>query len=280
MMMHLTTTQKQRLAALSAPEDEQNTVFLDIHERDAFFKEREKFHADLNRRKILQMLNHDRRPLLLEIEGTLSEWLIHEEGFTRVVTPTFITADMLLRMRIGREHPLADQVFWIDGKRCLRPMLAPNLYELMGKLRRITRDPVRIFECGSCFRKESRGPRHLNEFTMLNFVELAGAADGEQQQRLTKLAHGAMSALGIAEYELTVEKSEVYGETLDIVINGEEIASGAYGPHPLDDNWRICDVWVGMGFGLERIAMVKGGYQNIRRAGRGLAYLDGASLSI
>ena len=276
----LTIAQKQRLAELSAPEDELCAVFSDISQRDAFFKEREKFHTDLNRHKITEALENNSRPLILEIESALSEWMMYKQKFTQVVTPTFITADMLSRMNIDQGHPLAAQVFWLDDKRCLRPMLAPNLYTLMGSLRKITRQPVRIFECGSCFRKESQGASHLNEFTMLNFVELAGVSDGSQMQRLTELARGAMSALDIAEYEIVVEKSEVYGETIDIIAGGEEIASGAYGPHPLDDNWRISDVWVGIGFGIERIAMIKGKYQNIRRVGKGLGYLGGARLNV
>ena len=276
----MTITQKQRLTELSAPEGELGTIFSSKEERDAFFKEREKFHTEQNRRRISEILERNRRPLLLDIEEAISGWLMREQGFTRVVTPTIITADMLSRMTIGAEHPLAEQVFWLEGKRCLRPMLAPNLYELMGRLRKITRQPVRIFEIGSCFRKESQGARHSNEFTMLNLVELADVESGKQMKRLEELARGAMSVLGVAEYDLVTESSEVYGETLDIVVNGEELASGAYGPHPLDDNWQISDPWVGIGFGLERIAMAKAGYRHIKRVGRSLGYLDGARLNI
>jgi phenylalanyl-tRNA synthetase alpha chain len=35
-----------------------------------------------------------------------------------------------------------------------------------------------------------------------------------------------------------------------------------------------------LGFGLERLVLVKKGYQNIQRAGRSLIYLDGARLNI
>jgi len=280
MSEYLTITQKQRLTELSAPEGELGTIFSSKEERDAFFKEREKFHTEQNRRRISEILERNRRPLLLDIEEAISGWLMREQGFTRVVTPTIITADMLSRMTIGAEHPLAEQVFWLEGKRCLRPMLAPNLYELMGRLLKITRQPVRIFEIGSCFRKESQGARHSNEFTMLNLVELADVESGKQMKRLEELARGAMSVLGVAEYDLVTESSEVYGETLDIVVNGEELASGAYGPHPLDDNWQISDPWVGIGFGLERIAMAKAGYRHIKRVGRSLGYLDGARLNI
>ena len=277
-MEYLTVTQKQRLAELSASDEEINAIFTDKGERDAFFKEKEKLYITQNRRLICETLDKKRRPLLLEAEESLSDWLMGSEGFTKVVTPTIITADMLSKMTIGTGHPLTNQVFWLDGNRCLRPMLAPNLYVLMGRLRKITRQPVRIFECGSCFRKESQGALHLNEFTMLNLVELASVKDGEQMQRLEELAHGAMAMLGISGYRLVAEKSEVYGETLDVVVAGEELASGAYGPHPLDDNWQISDTWAGIGFGIERIAMAKAGYRNIRRVGRSLNYLDGVKI--
>ena len=51
-------------------------------------------------------------------------------------------------------------------------------------------------------------------------------------------------------------------------------------PHPLDGEWGIFDTWVGIGFGMERIAMAMGGYQTIKRVGRSLAYLDGARLNV
>ena len=115
---------------------------------------------------------------------------------------------------------------------------------------------------------------------MLNFVELGGVNDGEQMDRLRQLAVKAMEAIGFDGYELVAEESVVYGETLDIVAGDLEIASGAYGPHFLDDKWGIFDTWVGIGFGLERIAMMKENYHNIKRVGRSLAYLNGARLNI
>lgn len=162
----------------------------------------------------------------------------------------------------------------------MRPMLAPNLYQVMGELHRITRKPVKIFEAGSCFRKESQGAQHMNEFTMLNLVELDSVKDGEQMDRLRALAKGAMDAVGIDKYELVTESSGVYLETLDIVADGLELASGAYGPHPLDAAWGIFEPWVGLGLGLERIAMVKGQYQTIKRAGKSIAYVDGIPLKL
>jgi phenylalanyl-tRNA synthetase alpha chain len=160
-------------------------------------------------------------------------------------------------------------------------MLAPNLYVMMRELGRIAREPVRIFEVGSCFRRESQGARHLSEFTMLNLVEYgAEYEDGGQVARLEELAAGAMDAVGIADYTLERESSAVYGETIDIVAGGVELASGSYGPHALDAEWGVFEPWVGIGLGIERIALVKGGHRTISRVGRSISYIDGVPLNI
>jgi hypothetical protein len=74
--------------------------------------------------------------------------------------------------------------------------------------------------------------------------------------------------------------SEVYGEMLDVEVDGQEVCSAAAGPLPMDDNWGIVDPWVGLGFGLERLLMAREGYPNIERAGRSLTYVDGIRLNI
>ena len=233
-----------------------------------------------NKQKLQKLMEEEHIPLTLRVEDALEKWLIQSEGFTRVATPVIIGADKIRKMNIENDNHLREQIFWLDGRKCLRPMLAPNLYEVMRDMYRITRKPVRIFEAGSCFRKESQGAQHMNEFTMLNFVELDSVRDGEQMDRLEALARGAMEALDIDNYELVRESSGVYIETLDIEVDGIEIASGAYGPHPLDANWGIFEPWVGIGFGLERIAMVKGGYQTIKRAGKSISYVNGIPLKL
>jgi hypothetical protein len=52
-----------------------------------------------------------------------------------------------------------------------------------------------------------------------------------------------MEALEIPkeEYEVIVEESTVYGaQSIDIVVNGMEVASASYGPHPmLDPQWGV-----------------------------------------
>lgn len=274
-----TVAQNQRLTELNGDSKVTGLDFDTKEERNIGFKQLELALVKENKAKLQRLLQKTHKPLIIQIEEVMTAWLTGI-GFTRVSTPVIITADMLAKMTITSEHPLTDQVFWVDNKHCLRPMLAPNLYEVMRNLYAITNQPVRIFEFGSCFRKESQGAKHMNEFTMLNLVELAGVKEGDQMTRLEVLAHGAMEAVGINHYEIEVEKSEVYGETLDIVAEGMELASGAYGPHPLDPAWGIFDPWVGIGLGLERIAMLKGEYQTIKRAGKSIAYLDGVPLKL
>jgi len=275
-----TTTQQQRLTELNAKPELIGAMFENKAARDEVFRQAEAKLARLNREKLIKLLSEEKKPLAVQIEDRLKGWLTKEEGFTQVTTPIIITASMLDKMTITKEHPLTSQVFWLDSKRCLRPMLAPNLYTVMRDLYKVTREPVRIFEIGSCFRKESQGAQHMNEFTMLNLVDFAGVEDGRQMERLKELAEGAMKAIGAGEYKLEIEKSEVYGETLDIVMGDLEIASGAYGPHFLDPKWGVFETWVGIGFGIERIAMSMGGYRTIKRVGKSIAYLDGSPLNL
>lgn len=275
-----TTTQRQRLIELNAESEIVNKEFENIEERNRYYIKIEAKLVRESKEKIGKLLKVEHKPLALQIENKIEKWLTKEEGFTRVTTPTIITAGMLDKMTITKEHPLTNQVFWLDAKRCLRPMLAPNLYEVMRDLHKITKEPVRIFEAGSCFRKESQGAQHMNEFTMLNLVELAGVEDGQQMDRLKYLAQLAMKIIGISNYELIIEKSEVYGETLDIVVDDLELASGSYGPHFLDSKWGVFDTWVGIGFGIERIAMAVGKYQNIKRVGKSITYIDGTPLNL
>jgi phenylalanyl-tRNA synthetase alpha chain len=218
-----------------------------------------------------------RRPKLCQLEDSLIQTLV-QCGFVQVVTPILISKTSLEKMSIQGDHELFKQVFWVSERKCLRPMLAPNLYFLLRELMNLWEKPIRIFEVGPCFRKDTKGKYHVNEFTMLNLVEL-GLPEEKGKKRLTELATIVMKAAGIKNYTFITHKSEVYGETTDIV-SDIELASGVVGPHLLDTEWGIIDPWVGIGFGLERLLMVREKYQNIQRAGRALIYLDGERLNI
>jgi phenylalanyl-tRNA synthetase alpha chain len=272
-----TTSQMQRLRELNAAESVLSKQFSGSEKRNReFFK----FEQDLVRQghKNLRVLRtKSRRPRLCELEDTLVKTLVKHD-FVQVLTPILISKQSIAKMSIGPDHELFKQVFWIDEKKCLRPMLAPNLYFLLRELVNIWEKPVRIFEVGPCFRKDTKGRHHINEFTMLNLVEL-GLPLNRRTERLEELARVIMETSGIAEFRFISHQSEVYGETID-VLSDFEVASGAMGPHPLDSNWGITDPWVGIGFGLERLLMVRENFQNIQRAGRALVYLDGERLNI
>ena len=277
MAITLTETQKQRLRELGADASLEEKVFTSTKERDASFKIMEKRLIEAEKQHLRNLHSHYRRPMICQIEGILINKLI-EEGFVQVITPIIITKGFLDKMSITAGNPLISQVFWLSKDKCLRPMLAPNLYYLLRRLVRLRKKPIRIFEVGPCFRKDTKGRQHLNEFTMLNLVEL-GLPQESRLGRLKELISLLMGTVGINEYQLVSKPCEVYGETIDVMTD-TELCSAAMGPHPLDDAWGIVDPWVGLGFGLERLVMVKQGYQNIQRVGRSLIYLDGIRLNI
>jgi len=279
MSIALTETQKQRLRELDADTTLAEKVFSDVQERDTRFKVMEKRLVEGERERLKDLRRHHRRPAICQIEEVLSSELT-KEGFVQVITPIMITKEFLDKMSITSSSPLANQVFWLSKNKCLRPMLAPNLYYLLRRLVRLWQKPIRIFEVGPCFRKDTQGSEHLNEFTMLNLVELGLPQEG-RVERLRQLVSLLMAVAGIDKYQLVSQPCGVYGETMDIITDaGTELASAAMGPHPLDDAWGIVDPWVGMGIGLERLVMAKQGYQNIQRVGHSLIYLDGIRLNI
>ena len=277
MSIELTETQRQRLRELGGTNLEER-LFSHTQERDASFKMMEKKLIGEGRRHLQNLYHYHRRPIICQIEGILIDKLV-EEGFVQVITPIIMSSEFLEKMSISTTNPLTKQVFWITKNKCLRPMLAPNLYYLLKRLVRLWEKPIRIFEVGPCFRKDTQGSQHLNEFTMLNLVEL-GLPPRSRLKRLKELVSRLMGAIGIEHYQLIQQPCKVYGETIDVVTNDIEICSAAMGPHPLDDAWGIVDPWVGLGFGLERLVMAKQGYQNIQRVGRSLIYFDGVRLNI
>lgn len=278
-MEKFTITQRERLTELDAASEVLDREFDTKEERNAEFKKIETQMAREGRQHLKELVEGRHITFTEEVSRRLQDWLM-KDGYTKVSTPTIITRQMLEKMTIDEFHHLSEQVFWLDRKRCLRPMLAPNLYVMMRELKRITNQPVKIFEIGSCFRKESQGAKHMNEFTMLNCVQLAVVQDGRQVEALKEMAHSAMQALGIEDYELVVEESTVYGSTVDIEIDGIEVASGSYGPHFLDKQWGVFDTWVGIGFGVERLAMAMSKSKTIKRFGRSIAFIDGEPLNI
>ncbi len=275
-----TETQFRRLKELGAGEEDLGLIFGTEKDRDRTFQKMEKKRVLSERRKLDELRAGPRRPRLCRLESRLTAVLI-DNGFVQVTTPTIMSRGLLAKMSVDDDHPLASQIFWLGRDRCLRPMLAPHLYFVLKDLLRLWQKPVRIFEIGSCFRKESQGARHSNEFTMLNLVEM-GLDPEIRQNRLQQLTSLIAGAAGIVNYKFQAIDSAVYGETLDVVAgeNRLEIGSSAMGPHVLDQAWHITDAWVGIGFGLERLLMATENINSLGRLGRSLGYLDGIRLNI
>lgn len=274
----LTATQAQRLRELGADPVSLDTTYTSAAARDAAFKELESGLVRAGRAQLDELRRTRRVPRLVELEAALRAALT-AAGFVEVVTPHIITGEALTKMGVGHGHPLREQVFRLEDGTCLRPMLAPNLYAMLRKLGRLWSRPFGIFEMGTCFRRDSKGSHHLNEFTMLNLVEL-GLAMEARRPRLEELAELVMRAAGIADFALAHTTSEVYGEMIDVEVGGQEVCSASFGPLPMDDAWGIVEPWVGLGFGLERLLMAREGYPNIERAGRSITYADGVRLNI
>ncbi|MGI5965294.1 MAG: pyrrolysine--tRNA(Pyl) ligase large subunit [Candidatus Methanomethylophilaceae archaeon] len=248
--------------------------FADAEERDRAFTKLMSAEISENNSDVRDMIANPRGHDLVTLERELSAKLV-SMGFIEVRTPTIMSTAGLAKMTITEDHPLYKQVFFIDKKRCLRPMLAPNLYYYMAKLRNHTDGQIRFFEIGSCFRKESHSGRHLEEFTMLNLVQQGDAEDTVED--LKKFIDAVMKTVGL-EYEIKREESDVYVETLDVEVDGTEVASGAVGPHPLDAAHGINEPWCGVGFGLERLLALKNGKNSVKKTGRSLTYLNGRKI--
>jgi len=275
-----TDTQQTRLIELAADEAKLATQFDSAEARDQAYQQLEKQLVKIQRRKLQELRDGPRRPGLCRLESRLAEVLVENE-YVQVTTPTILSKGLLAKMSIDDEHPLASQIFWLGNDKCLRPMLAPHLYFVLKDLLRLWEKPVRIFEIGSCFRKESQGSQHSNEFTMLNLVEM-GLPEDQRQPRLEEMAALVTAAAGVDDYIIETESSAVYGETIDILAGEDrlEIGSAAMGPHVLDQAWQVTDAWMGIGFGLERLLMISENSPSLGRMGRSLGYLDGIRLNI
>jgi phenylalanyl-tRNA synthetase alpha chain len=156
-----TATQRQRLRELGAPAGAADERFPDTAARDAAFRRLEDDLTRAGRARLLDLRATGRAPQLVALETELAA-AVRDAGFVQVVTPHIIAAEALAKMGIEHGHPLREQVFWLEDRRCLRPMLAPNLYTLLRRLGRIYTRPFGIFEIGTCFRRDTKGASHLN----------------------------------------------------------------------------------------------------------------------
>ena len=279
--MTWTETQQIRLVELGAGKEDLGRTWESSAERNSSYQKLEKNLVKQQKQQLENLRQGHRRPQLCRLEAKLVNKLT-QLGFVQVTTPTILSRNLLSKMSVTEDHPLNSQIYWLDQDKCLRPMLAPHLYYVMKDLLRLWEKPIGIFEIGSCFRKESEGARHTNEFTMLNLCEF-GLPEEKRQERLEELASVIMNTAEIDEYEFETESSAVYGSTVDVVTSqggGLELGSGAMGPHPLDQAWKIMETWVGIGFGLERLLMAQNNTDSLGRYSRSISYLDGARLNL
>ena len=273
--MKFTTNQEQRLSEIGCVLDPEPS-FTSAIEREAAFKDLERSCIENNRKALQELRAQGREPAVNALSASISRFL-RDQGFIEVSTPIVISKAFLEKMTVGDDHALSKQVFWLDDKSCLRPMLAPNLYDISKRMLNIYGSPLGVFEIGPCFRKESQGSKHLENFTMVNFVEW-GIDEAIKVDRLKDLATKFMQHIGINDFSFQEDESVVYGITLDVMVGEVELASGAFGPHPLDVSWDYDGTWLGLGVGLERVVMIKEGLDTIQKAGRSLRYLGGVSL--
>jgi len=272
--------QHTRLKELDASESDQDARFSNTSERNRAYQRLESRLVKRQKQRLKEFRETRRRPSLCILEAKLIDILV-QHGFVQVATPIIMSKGLLNKMTICDDHSFTSQIYWLSQNKCLRPMLAPHLYFVLEDLVRLWDKPVRIFEIGTCFRRESQGSQHSSEFTMLNLVEM-GLPVEARETRIVELTSLVAETAGIHNYSLQSQKSEIYGETIDVLAgkDGVEVASGAMGPHPLDRAWKITDTWVGIGFGLERLLMAAENCKSIGKLGRSLAYLDGVRLNI
>ncbi|HHV24777.1 MAG: pyrrolysine--tRNA(Pyl) ligase [Methanosarcina sp.] len=265
----LTRSQLDRIEALLSPEDE---ISLNVAKP---FRELES--ELLTRRKgDLQRIYADERENYLgKLERDITKFFV-DRGFLEIKSPILIPAEYVERMGIDSDNELSKQVFRVDKNTCLRPMLAPNLYNYLRKFDRVLPDPIKIFEIGPCYRKESDGKEHLEEFTMLNFCQMGS---GCTRENLEALIREFLDSLEI-DFEIVGDSCMVYGDTLDVMHGDLELSSAVVGPVPLDREWGIDKPWIGAGFGLERLLKVMHDFKNIKRAARSESYYNGISTSL
>ena len=271
--IELTKGQKDRLETLLIPKDKDSlknslSTVKSFNELESILVTRRK--EDLQR-----IYAEERENNLGKLERDITRFLV-DKGFLEIKSPILIPVEYVERMGIDSDTELSKQVFRVDKNLCLRPMLAPNLYNYLRKFDKVLPDPIKLFEIGPCYRKESDGKGHLEEFTMLNFCQMGS---GCTREGLEAIIRELLDYLEI-DFEIIGDSCMVYGNTLDVMHGDLELSSAVVGPIPLDREWGIDKPWIGAGFGLERLLTVMHDFKNIKRAARSESYYNGISTSL
>lgn len=265
-----TQIQKNRILSLLGPDE-----MISFSKEKRSFKELESTLQTQRKRDLVFMYEDSREDLLGKLERTVTEFFV-DMGFLEIKSPILIPFEYMERMGVGEDKKLSEQIFRVGDNMCLRPMLAPGLYNYLRKFDNILPDPVRLFEIGPCYRKESDGNSHLEEFTMLNFCQMGSKCT---KKNLEYLIQDFLESLDI-KYELVSDSCMVYGDTIDVMHKNMELSSAVVGPVPMDMDWGIDKPWIGAGFGLERLLKAKYNLKNINRAGRSESYYNGISTTL
>jgi pyrrolysyl-tRNA synthetase len=264
-----TRSQLDRLDTILSPRD---SISLD---NGIPFRELESELLDRRKDDLRRMYAEGLEHYLGKLERDITKFFL-DRGFLEIKSPILIPTEHIERMGIDNNSDLSKQVFRVDKNLCLRPMLAPNLYNYLRKLDKILPDPVKIFEIGPCYRKESEGKDHLEEFTMLNFCQMGSDCTREN---LEAIIREFLDYFKI-DFEIVRDSCMVYGDTLDVKHGDLELSSAVVGPIPLDREWGIDKPWIGAGFGLERLLKVMHDFKNIKRAARSEFYYNGVPTNL
>ena len=265
-----TPLQKNRILSLLGPGE-----MISFSKEKRSFAELESTLTLQRKKDIREMYEDSRENLLGKLERTITEFFV-DMGFLEVKSPILIPFEYMERMGVGEDKKLSEQIFRVGDNMCLRPMLAPGLYNHLRKFDNVLPDPVRIFEIGPCYRKESDGNSHLEEFTMLNFCQMGSNCTRDELEYLIK---ELLDFLGI-EFEIVADSCMVYGDTIDVMHKNMELSSAVVGPVPMDMDWGVNKPWIGAGFGLERLLKAKHDFKNIKRAARSESYYNGISINL
>jgi pyrrolysyl-tRNA synthetase len=265
-----TQSQKDRIVYLLGPDE-----MISFSKEKRSFQELEVELINKRKEDLRKIYENSRENLLGKLERQITEFFV-ERGFMEIKSPILIPFEYMERMGVGENTKLSQQIFRVDESMCLRPMLAPGLYNYLNKFDNILPDPIRIFEIGPCYRKESDGKSHLEEFTMLNFCQMGSKCTREN---LIILIEDFLDFLNI-EHEIISDRCMVYGETIDVLHKDMELCSAVVGPIPQDRDWGINKPWIGAGFGLERLLKVKHNFKTIKRAARSENYFNGISTNL
>jgi len=173
-----TRSQLDRLETLLSPQDK---IFLN---EGISFKELESELLARRKDDLKQIYAGGEENYLGKLERDITRFFV-DRGFLEIKSPILIPPEYVERMGIDKDSELSKQVFRVDKNLCLRPMLAPNLYNYLRKLGKVLPDPVKIFEIGPCYRKEPDGKEHQEEFTILNFCQMGSGCTRENLEAIT-----------------------------------------------------------------------------------------------